>query len=100
MGTLHEDVFIFMTISHRNLLKMKSILNKSCREIQSTHFIFSNFLKNCAIYEITSTNMVEPERPQMEYGSALHAGLLRLRVHKPAHMHSRPYAHAEMCNNL
>jgi hypothetical protein len=32
---------------------MRSVLNESCREDQSTDFIFSNiFSENCAVYEI------------------------------------------------
>jgi hypothetical protein len=30
-----------------------------------THFFFSNFSKNCAVYEIMWKNAEEPERPQM-----------------------------------
>ena len=46
---------------------MRNIANKSCRENQNTHFMFSNlfFWKNRAFYEIMSKNMVEPEEPQL-----------------------------------
>jgi len=30
-----------------------------------THFMFRNFFKNSAIYEIICKNMVEPDRPQI-----------------------------------
>jgi hypothetical protein len=64
-GTLREDVFTFMTISRSVLLRMRNVLNKSCRENQNTHFMFSIFFsENRAVYEIMSKNMVEPERPQ------------------------------------
>ena len=39
--------------------------------------MFSNLKKKCAVYEITSKNMVKPERPQMSthYGAhGLHGG--------------------------
>jgi len=40
--------------------------DKSCRENQSTHFMFNNFVsKNCAIYETIWNNMVESDRPCM-----------------------------------
>ena len=56
---------------------MRNILDKSCRENQNTHFIFSNlFSENRAVYEIMSKNL-EPEVPQMttQYGAyALRAG--------------------------
>jgi hypothetical protein len=41
-GTLHEDVFTFMTISRQILLRMKNVLDKYYRENQNTHFMFSN----------------------------------------------------------
>jgi hypothetical protein len=56
---------------------MRNVLNKSCRENQSIHFVFSNFFDNFPVYELMSKNMVEPEGPQMssQYGAyELHAG--------------------------
>ena len=32
----------------------------------STHLMFNNFSKNCAIYEIMWKNVVEQVRPQMK----------------------------------
>jgi hypothetical protein len=64
-GTLHEDVFTFMTISCRILLRMRNVSNKSYKENQKTHFMFKTFSANRAVYEIMWKNMVEPERPQM-----------------------------------
>jgi len=44
----------------------KNISHKICREIQNTHFMFSNiFSKNRAVYEIMWKNTVELDRPQM-----------------------------------
>ena len=43
LGTLHEDVFIFMTISLQILLRMRNISDKSCRENKNTYFMFNNF---------------------------------------------------------
>ena len=55
-----------MHISHSILLRMRNVSDKSCRENQKTHFMFSNFFpKNGAIYEVTWKTMVEPDRPQM-----------------------------------
>ena len=42
MGALHEDVCIFMIISCLILLRMRSVLDKSCGENQNTHFMFNN----------------------------------------------------------
>jgi hypothetical protein len=58
---------------------MGNISDKSCRENQNTHFVFSNFFfpEILAVYDKTWKNIVEPDRPQMaiKYGAcALHAG--------------------------
>jgi hypothetical protein len=42
MGTLLEDIRTSLTISRRILLRMRNILDKSCRENENTHFIFNN----------------------------------------------------------
>ena len=45
---------------------MINVSDKSCRENQNTHFVFSNFFsKDRAVYEIICENMVERGRPQM-----------------------------------
>jgi hypothetical protein len=54
-GTLHNDVFTFMTIYRQILLRMRTVSSKSCRENQNTQFIFHNVLpKIVPFYEITS----------------------------------------------
>jgi hypothetical protein len=64
-GALHEDVFIFMTISYLILLRIRNISNKSFRKNQNTYFIFSGiFSENRAVYEIMSKGMIKPERTQ------------------------------------
>jgi hypothetical protein len=70
---------------------MRNALDKSCRQNQNTHFVFSNFFfEDRTVYEILSKNVVEPEGPHMtsQYGAhALRAGLARLyarmRMHTP-----------------
>jgi hypothetical protein len=42
MGTSHEHVFTFMTIYRQTLLRMRNVLEKSCRKNQNTHFMFNN----------------------------------------------------------
>ena len=65
-GTLYKDVSIFMIISLWVLLRTSNISNKSCRENQNAHFMLSKFFpENCAVYEIMSKNMFEPEWPQV-----------------------------------
>jgi hypothetical protein len=41
-GTLHEDHQTFFIISRLILLRMRNVSDKSCRENQNTHFMFSN----------------------------------------------------------
>ena len=51
-GTLHENVFIFITKSRWILLRMINVSNNSRRENQNTHFVFSNFFfrKSCRLW--------------------------------------------------
>jgi hypothetical protein len=44
---------------------MRNISDKSCKENQNAHFMLNNFLKNCAVYEITWKNIVEWGTPQI-----------------------------------
>jgi hypothetical protein len=78
MGTFEEDLCIFMIASHSVLLRMRDASDKSSRENQNTHYIFSNILsKNCTTYEIMWKNLVQPLKPQVtiQHGTCtLHAG--------------------------
>ena len=50
MGTLHEDVLTFMTISRCFLHRMKNVSSKSCRENQYTlSCSLTVFRKSCRI---------------------------------------------------
>jgi len=52
MGTLHEDQYTFLIISRSALLGMRNVSDKSCRENQNTHFMFSDFFsprKSCPL---------------------------------------------------
>jgi hypothetical protein len=42
---------------------MRNVSDRSYRESGNTHFIFSNFFKNHAVYEIMWKNLVELDRP-------------------------------------
>ena len=56
-----------MIIPRSVLLKMRNVLDKSCRENQNTHFEFSNFFfENRAVYEIMWQNILETSRPQIK----------------------------------
>jgi hypothetical protein len=116
-GTLHKDVFTFMTISHWVLLRMRNVWNQFCRENRNIDFIFSDFFsENRDIYEIVSKNMVEPERPQTVPRMAPARGILRkptraqahtrtrapthphTHTHARTHTHTHTHTHTEMCN--
>jgi hypothetical protein len=59
MGTLHKDVFTFMAIFGRILLRMRNVLDKIC--IQRKYFCPVTFFppENRAVYENMSKNMLE-----------------------------------------
>jgi hypothetical protein len=58
------DVCTFMLISRWIILRMRHVLDESCRENQ--YLVFNNlFPENRDIYEIIWKNMVQPGRPQM-----------------------------------
>jgi hypothetical protein len=65
MGTLHEDQYKFLIVSHSVLLRLRNVSDKCCRENQSMHFMFNNyFFENCAIYEIMRKDTVELGSPR------------------------------------
>jgi len=74
MGTLHEDLCIFMIISYLILCRIRDVVDKSCRGIK-THILCSITptppKKNRAIFEIMWKNLVQPDSPQvtMENGA-------------------------------
>ena len=57
-----------MIITRSVLLRMKNVPDKSCREIQNTHFVFCDlfFFENRAVYEIMwKESTAEPDELQM-----------------------------------
>jgi hypothetical protein len=42
-GTLREDLYTFVIMCRSVLFRMKNVSDKSCREIQNSHFMFSSF---------------------------------------------------------
>jgi len=48
--TLHEDKYTYMIISCPILLRMRNVSDKSCRENQSTHFMFNNFFSKMVLF--------------------------------------------------
>ena len=69
-----------------------------------THFMFSTFFsENRAIYEITSKNVVEPERLQVALWRRVvcwtsKATRASARALTPTHSPTRAYMHIEICN--
>jgi hypothetical protein len=57
----------FLIISSSVLLRMRNVSAKRCRENQNAHLMFnySFSAENCAVYEITRRQMVEPDRPDI-----------------------------------
>jgi hypothetical protein len=69
---MQTDISTVMIISGSFLLSMRNVSDKSCRENQSTHFVFNRFfLENLCVYEVMWENMVEPDILQMtiQYGA-------------------------------
>ena len=42
LGSLHEDQYTFLIITHSFLSGMRYFSDKCCRENQNTHFVFNN----------------------------------------------------------
>jgi len=60
-------LWTFMRISHWIFLTMRKVSDKSCKENQNTHFMFSTPpppRKSCLLLDSVE-NIVEPDRPQM-----------------------------------
>jgi len=61
--TLHEDQYTFLIISRSVLLRMRNVSDKSCRENQNTHFVFSFFYRT--VDDVMWENILEPDGVQM-----------------------------------
>jgi hypothetical protein len=76
-GTLHEaDRCAFLIVSRSVLLRTRNVSDKSCRENQNTHFVFSSiFSENRAVYEIMWENVATVRQATDDMAhSELHAG--------------------------
>jgi hypothetical protein len=75
--------------------------DKSCRENEKTHFMFSNFFLKITP-SIIPKNVVETEGPHItsQYiAYALHAGLARLHALIRIHTPTQPGTHAHACTH-
>jgi hypothetical protein len=92
-GTLHKDVFTFITISRWIILRMRNGLDKICRENKNTHFMFNNFFPKIVPFMRCREIWWKLRGHKWQYGACvLHAGY----DHTHAHMHTltRPDANA------
>ena len=80
-GTLHEDRYTFLIISHVILRRMRNVSDKSCRENQNTHFVFSNSFFFRKIVPFWDTVVKYRIAGQATDDSMAHAGYLRLQTH-------------------
>jgi hypothetical protein len=72
-GALHDRCTV-MKISRWILLRMRSVWDKSCRENQNTHFMFSSLFfprrKLCRLWKKCGENVVEPDIPHDDMAHA------------------------------
>jgi hypothetical protein len=66
-GYLLENLCTFSIIPRFILLKMRNVSEKTCRETQNTHFVFSNLFspENHAVCEIIWKNMQQLDWPHV-----------------------------------
>jgi hypothetical protein len=75
--------------------RMRNVSDKSCKENENTHFMFSNIIfsfENRAVYEIMWKNFVERSRPQMTIWRMRIACWVTLHTH--THTHTHPHTRA------
>ena len=85
-GTLHADRYPFLIIFRSVLLKMKTVSDKSCRENQNTHFVFSNPFSKIVPFIIWKKKYIyifySRTGHRLRYGAcAFYTGYLRLQTH-------------------
>ena len=53
VGTLHEDQYTFLIVTHSFLLRMRNVSEKRCTENKKRHiFLFNNFpKKSCPLWD-------------------------------------------------
>jgi len=68
---------------------MRNVSDKSCRENQNIHFVFSKFLENFAVYEEMRQNNVERDRLQM----AIWRMRIACWIPKATHTHTHTHTH-------
>ena len=77
MGTLCKDLNTFTIISRPDLLRMRNVSHKVCREDQNTRFVFGDYFRKSSRLWDSVEKYCNPDRSWMEiyHGArALHAG--------------------------
>jgi hypothetical protein len=64
MGTLHEDVCTFMTISRCIIIGIKNVSDRFGEKIKTRILYSVTFFGKRAVYEMMWKNMVQPDSPQ------------------------------------
>jgi hypothetical protein len=64
-GTLDGDLCAFMMLCLRIVFRMRSVSDRVVERIKKQILCSVTFLENCAVYEITWKNTVQPDAPQM-----------------------------------
>ena len=112
--TVCEDVSTFMAISRRILLRMRNVLDKSCRENLNTHFISKNFFrKSRRLWEcgkmwwsqrghrwrhnIVHTSFMQDKQDYMHTRACIRL-LTRANARMRARARTHTHTHAQMCN--
>ena len=84
------------TISRWIFPTVRNVSNKRCRENQNINFMFRNFSRKCAVYEMMSKNMVEPDRQQTIWRMRVACWIskdTRVQAHARAHAPTHTPAH-------
>jgi hypothetical protein len=114
MGTLHEDVFTFMTISRWILLRVRNVLDKVIENIK-THILYSItfYQQSCCLwdnvenYGAEATNDVTIWRIRVEcWIRKAKCTHMHAQAHAPGHTHNNAcvhtlthtHAHTHICN--
>jgi hypothetical protein len=72
-GTLHKDLHIFMIITPSALLRMRGILDKSCRENQNTDFMFTKYFPKIVPFVRQCAKMLYSQRVHRRQFNTAHA---------------------------
>ena len=84
MCTLREDQYTLLIISHSFLLRMRNVSDKSCRENQNTHFMFSDFFfsNTCHLWDECGKILYSQTGHRWQYSTCtMYAGYLRRQIH-------------------